>query len=621
MKNWLDTLRVPVSVIGYILIFCAGRYFDGQVAGRWMLGSAIALILGAVAIQAQKTRQGSNEEERRSAKYPLMWQLSSLVGIGLYFAYRKLLGQATIPDTMMGKLLLGSWLSLLTISIIAGIGIEWSYFQSGNGRFAESRRVARAAHSWTLVGLLFCIVASLNFVSVKKDYSWDWSYLKTAKPSESTKKILESLDQELKIGIFYGNTNEVLAQIKTYFSGVNLAGSKVKLEYFDAEINPQAAEEFRSSRNGQIVFRYGDSNERIDLGSTLSTARKTLKNLDAEVQKTILVATQKKKVLYFTAGHGEFSWEGSDEDGLKQIKLLENFLRSQNYSLRNFGMSEGSLKKVPDDADAVVIVGGHTPMLSEEAAVLKAYVEGGGSLLVFLDLDAPQDKVISSAVRDTAVDPLVKMLGEVGVRFKAVPLANATNYMTASKTEADTWFLYTNGFTSHESIASLARNDQRAALLTFRSGYLEVTSEFNGWQNFETVRSLPDTFADENKNFKFDEGKEKPNLYVQGVATSRKDPGANGKKGKIVTLSDASAASDLLIRNQGNVVYIAEALRWLSGSPIASASSGVPTSEEDIRIRHTRNEDLIWFYVTVAAVPLLILGIGYMATRRAKRKR
>jgi hypothetical protein len=36
----------------------------------------------------------------------------------------------------------------------------------------------------------------------------------------------------------------------------------------------------------------------------------------------------------------------------------------------------------------------------------------------------------------------------------------------------------------------------------------------------------------------------------------------------------------------------------------------VSTSEEDVKIAHTRAEDVIWFYATVFAVPLIILGAG-----------
>ncbi|MCX6127317.1 MAG: hypothetical protein NTV34_21560 [Proteobacteria bacterium] len=93
-----------------------------------------------------------------------------------------------------------------------------------------------------------------------------------------------------------------------------------------------------------------------------------------------------------------------------------------------------------------------------------------------------------------------------------------------------------------------------------------------------------------------------------------------GKRGKMITLADASAGADVLIRNQGNLVYIVEALRWLVGDQKSAAGAGVAVTEEDVRIQHTRKEDIAWFYGTVLVVPLLVLGMGFLATRRVRRK-
>jgi hypothetical protein len=305
---------------------------------------------------------------------------------------------------------------------------------------------------------------------------------------------------------------------------------------------------------------------------------------------------------------------------MRSIKLLEGYLRGQNFNMRFFGVGEGSTKKVPDDADAVVVMGGNAPFLSEEVGALDEYVNRGGSVFAMLDLDPPADSAISKNIRDAAHDPLVKWLSDHGMTYVPTPLANDANYVAASHSEADSWFLFTNGFTSHESITSLARNDQRAAVLTFRSGYFKFNPDAEkDWQILETVRSLSDTFADENRDFKFNAGKEKRQTYVQGAVSQRKDGPGVMKKGKILGFADASAAADVLVRNQGNLMYITEGLRWLVGD--TKKSGGVAATEEDVRIRHTRKEDLAWFYGTVLFVPALVLGIGAIANRRAKRVR
>jgi hypothetical protein len=45
-----------------------------------------------------------------------------------------------------------------------------------------------------------------------------------------------------------------------------------------------------------------------------------------------------------------------------------------------------------------------------------------------------------------------------------------------------------------------------------------------------------------------------------------------------------------------------------------------PVSEEDVPIRHSRDEDALWFYGTVFAAPVLVLVFGLWYVRR-KRSR
>lgn len=620
MKQWIQALRLPSMWIGMALIFYGERYLDGQAGRWWTVGAGAGLMLCAMAIACLSKLRAEHEGERHSWHHVICWQTLNIIGFACYFGYRKLLGTAVTPETTAAKALLALWAACIVMSILWSFGVEWAFRVNGRGAHAEPKRVARSGTSWLLVGLLLGSLTCLNYAVVKKNKSWDWSYLKTSKPSESTASLLASLDKELQIGVFFSSTNEVREHVRSYIESLPTQNTKVKIEYFDADINPGAAESYKATKNGQIILKYDTANERIDLGSTLTGARKTLRAMDAEFQKSLLAATEKRKNLYFTRGHGELEWTGSDQDAMRSIKLLESYLRGQNFSIRFFGVSEGSTKKVPDDADAVVVVGGNTPFLPEEVAALEDYVNRGGSVFAMLDLDPPGDSVISKNVRDMVQDPLVKWLADHGMTYVPVPLGNDANYVAASRTEADTWFLFTNGFTSHESITSLARNDQRAALLTFRSGYFQFKADAHkDWDAFETVRSLSDTFADENRDFKFNEGKEKRLTYVQGVASQRKEVPGVAKRGKILGLADASAAADVLVRNQGNLLYLTEGLRWLVGD--TKKTGGVAATEEDIRIRHTRKEDLAWFYGTVLLVPALVLAIGGIANRRAKRVR
>jgi hypothetical protein len=214
----------------------------------------------------------------------------------------------------------------------------------------------------------------------------------------------------------------------------------------------------------------------------------------------------------------------------------------------------------------------------------------------------------------------------MGITYNPVQLANEKNHLVATHTDADNTVIFTNVFTSHESVSTLARHDERVALLVYRSGYFTVKPDTGKYKAFETVRSLSDTFADKNRNYKFDPDEKKEAYVIGAVAEQKrppdaakdpKDPGKkDDRKGRVVAFADAASISDGLLSNsQGNAVFIADSLKWLVGK---AELQGQIADEEDVKIRHTRKEDLIWFHSTVVVVPLLVLGAGFLATRRKK---
>jgi hypothetical protein len=87
-------------------------------------------------------------------------------------------------------------------------------------------------------------------------------------------------------------------------------------------------------------------------------------------------------------------------------------------------------------------------------------------------------------------------------------------------------------------------------------------------------------------------------------------------------LGDADAMSDAAVGPEGtgadgNVLLLADAVRWLGGE---ESFAGAVSTAEDVRIEHTKQKDMVWFYGTIFAAPALVLGSGLLYTRRLARK-
>jgi hypothetical protein len=90
------------------------------------------------------------------------------------------------------------------------------------------------------------------------------------------------------------------------------------------------------------------------------------------------------------------------------------------------------------------------------------------------------------------------------------------------------------------------------------------------------------------------------------------------KEMRAFVLADADIVSDLLLSNfPANQMLAFDALRWLGGE---ESYTGAVNTEEDVRIEHTKQKDLVWFYGTIIGVPGLVLGGGLLLGRRARRR-
>lgn len=61
---------------------------------------------------------------------------------------------------------------------------------------------------------------------------------------------------------------------------------------------------------------------------------------------------------------------------------------------------------------------------------------------------------------------------------------------------------------------------------------------------------------------------------------------------------------------------LGDAVRWLGGEEMFS---GEVVSEDDKPIQHTRNQDVVWFMLTLIGAPVIVLTLGLLGTTRRRR--
>jgi hypothetical protein len=481
-------------------------------------------------------------------------------------------------------------------------------------------------------GLTLALATSLLFVTCQvakeRNVSRDVSYFKTSAPGESTINIVSASTDPIKVHLFFPEANEVKEQVQTYFDALKAAAGKVVVESHDRMAETSLATKYKVGKDGIVVIARGEGdkekNYTIELDTDYEKVRKAtgsnakLRNLDKEVNSILMKLVRDKRKAYVTIGHGELTHPESQPPELKleerRTTEFKRMLGALNYEVKDLGLIDLS-RDVPEDATVVIVPGPTVPLQPAEWASLGRYLDRGGRLMIALD---PKGS--------TSMGPLE---GRLGVRMLAGDLVDDRSFLPQRGVMSDRQFVLTTQFSAHASTTALSRQ-ANSGLVLIDAGALEeipFTSKGEAPRKTVTIRSMETSWLDLDGNFQLNGEKEKRQRYNIGAAIE--GPKVDGKDGfRALVFSDVDLFRDAyapagLGRVQTIMVsfqLFPDSVRWLGGEEVFA---GEIVSEDDKKVEHTKDQDAVWFTITLIGVPLLVLGLGLFGTigRRGGRRK
>lgn len=597
-----------VALLGMAVVFAGERAIAvGKArAVATLLGLLLVLVsLGVRALRVGRAREGRKVVERRL----LLFGVIGLLAVVLYFLQSDavtLLGQRILATTSpkLATVLAALWPAVWLLAALATAAIELSYATMRLAPVLELHRIRAAQNAG--VGLSFVLVfcMSLAYVASERDPKVDLAYFRTTRPGESTRKIVRALDQPLTIAIFFPKANDVREEVADYFRDLGGESAELKIENYDFDLDPIKAKELGVSANGTVVVARGQRHELLGLQLQLENARSSLRTLDREVQQRLLSVVRPNRVTLFTQGHGERSLDpAGPNDKRPGMKLLRDALLDQGQDVRELGVATGLATDVPRDASVVMVLGPTKAFLPEEIASLQRFLNRGGRLYLALD---PENGV-----------DFHELLAPLGVKTGGVILANDQMYARRTHQDADRVNLVTTTFSSHASITTVSRAGGRMpALFPSAQAVVGLQPRPQGVEIDFPVRAHFATFADKNGNFQADPGEER-RAFELAAAIVKKGTKPEEEQ-RLFVVGDSDFLSDLAVGAYGNAMLVIDPIHWLLGE---ESFAGQITSEEDVRIVHTRKQDAVWFYSTTVLVPAALVGFGLLVTRRRRGKR
>lgn len=204
--------------------------------------------------------------------------------------------------------------------------------------------------------------------------------------SDSSKKALESVDQEIKIYVFGIDEDDSVVGLIKQYCAVN---DKITYEMLSSETNLAKVQEFELEDGYAIVVvESGDSKKIIDASSEFHsydyTTYAEVDTTEQTLTNSILsLSIENKPKVYFVEGHNEFKI--SKEEGTQaELGILSTYLKNEAFEIDTLNLtSSGS---IPEDCDVLAIMSPETDFLENETQAVMDYINKGGNIFLTRDV-------------------------------------------------------------------------------------------------------------------------------------------------------------------------------------------------------------------------------------------
>jgi len=601
-----------LSTIGLLLVLIGERVLSAS----WLTYFGVALCVVAAALRWVRTRSVLS-----------LGHLGLLLALGLYGLRTEhgldLLG---LPPGHLGERTLAilAPAALLLAIVALGFGERTAFvLRSVDARDASRsagspaddasvrRRVRDAMLRGLALGLAVVFVVSLDVAARARDVRVDLSFLRVTEPSETSRRLVRALEDDVRVMLFYPEGHEVAGRVRPYFDALATESVRLSIERLDHALAPELAERLRITGNGTVVLLLGEGDamqsESVELGLDLASARPRLRTLDGRFQEAFARLTQPRREVALTVGHSERSHGGSEADPAERLDRFVVALRRANIHVTTLGLAQGLAQEVPRGTPLVAVLGPREPFAPEEIETLLRFVRGGGRLLVLVDHEA-----------DGGADGL---LAGLGLRLRPGILASETSLVARDRERSDRARVFASRFSDHPLVISARADSGRSAVVFHRGAALEEIATV-GVEVVFPARTAEDVWRDLDGDLERDA--DEP-LEAQRVIAAVTVRGSSASRpGRAVVIGDGSFAGDDLLGYRGNFRVLGDALGWLLGDlgEERPAIVGSTTSEEDVPVEHAPEDERLWLWLGSLGVPLPLAAMGLvMALRQRRRKR
>ncbi len=468
------------------------------------------------------------------------------------------------------------------------------------------------------------ILVAVNYVLARQNKRWDLTAAKQYSLSDQTRRVLEALDEPIKVLVFA--RAGTLQNYRDRLSEYEYTSSQISVEYVDLDRNPILADQYEVQTYGTIVFDYEGRVERV-ISETV---------VEQDVTNALIKAVEgEERTIYFVQGHGERDPNSADRDG---YSALTEGMRLDNLSVETVVLAQTSM--VPEDASVLVIAGPTTDLPEAEVELFRNYLEQGGKALLLLDPPTSPDDSDAFSLVTLAAEWGIEVGTDVVIDAGIMQLqfgflsAVAASYPPHAITER---FNLLTAFPSARSV----RPASGGADGRFAETFVETGPQSWAESNLGAITSdevLPELDEDEgdiagpipiaaavsvtveNEGAEADGETTDTGMNKAQMADPNPAAGsdADDRQARLVVIGDSDFATNRLLGIPGNRDLVLNVLNWLAEQENLIAVR--PRAPEDRRITLTADQQSRISWLVLLVIPGVVLGSGVYTWRRRRQQ-
>jgi len=303
----------------------------------------------------------------------LIFALLACISTGLIGSANLLTGAGmfTLEETIQNALDIALQVSIGLF--LVGLGVYAFLAPDSIRRIFTGRQARYGSNSLILTIAFVGILVAVNYIVFKNPSllkaPWDMTQDQSNTLAPETLELLGKLPEKVTATAFYtANSDSVSAEdlLKKFKNNSN---GDFDYSFVNPDLDPIAAREAGVTGDGKILLQMGEIKEIASFAS------------ESELVQTMArLLNNDARAIYFLQGHGEVSLETGGDISYSVVKST---LEAKNYTVNTLNLL--NTRQIPEDAQVIIVAGPQKPVSEDEANLLKAFVDNGGSLVVLED--------------------------------------------------------------------------------------------------------------------------------------------------------------------------------------------------------------------------------------------